>query len=158
MNIEEAIEKAKEFINYLPMGARIISFRKGQFIDCQIAIATLLTAYENLKSYNKGTKEALRSAEKLEHQANKEAGDWEARCFELEAELEKRKKKNKELYNPKDMILRYYDNKKAMQFEIKGFISKDKIKEIIYPTSENYIPIEVQQSDMYKKLLKEVEE
>lgn len=34
---------------------------------------------------------------------------------------------------------------------------KDKIKEIIYPTPENYISIEVQQSEMYKKLLKEVE-
>ena len=68
------------------------------------------------------------------------------------------KEKNKELYNPSDMILRYYDNGKGMQVEIKGFISKDKIREIIYPTPENYIPVEVQQSDMYKKLVKEVEE
>ena len=71
---------------------------------------------------------------------------------------EKEKEKNKKLYNPSDMILRYFDNKKGMQVEIKGFISKDKIKEIIKPTPENGIPIEVQQSEMYKKLLKEVEE
>lgn len=31
-------------------------------------------------------------------------------------------------------------------------ISKEKIKEIIYPTPENYIPIEVQTSEMYSKL------
>ena len=53
MNIEEAIEKGKEFINYMPIGARIISFRKGQFIDCQIAIATLLSAYEKEKEENR---------------------------------------------------------------------------------------------------------
>ena len=40
----------------------------------------------------------------------------------------------------------------------KETIWKDKIKEIIYPTPENYISIEVQQSEMYKKLVKEVEE
>ena len=33
-------------------------------------------------------------------------------------------------------------------------ISKEEIKEIIYPTPENYIPIEVQTSDMYSKLQK----
>ena len=37
-------------------------------------------------------------------------------------------------------------------------VSKSKIKQIIYPTPENEIPIEVQQSEMYKKLLKEMEE
>lgn len=59
MNIEEAIEKGKEFINYMPIGARIISFRKGQFIDCQIAIATLLIAYEKEKEKNKELEKKL---------------------------------------------------------------------------------------------------
>ena len=36
--------------------------------------------------------------------------------------------------------------------------NKDKIKEIICPSPENPIPIEIQQSEIYKKLLKEVEE
>ena len=43
---------------------------------------------------------------------------------------EKEKEKNKELYNPKDMILRYYDTKKGMRVELKGFVSVDKIKPI----------------------------
>ena len=62
--------------------------------DIQSMLKKWKTAYENLKSYNRGTREALKVAEDLEHQANKEAGDWEARCFELEEELEKEKEKN----------------------------------------------------------------
>ena len=98
MNIEEDLTSLKE----------IVAIRKERchgFIEsdsCLIStkrLETLLTAYENLKSYNKGTKEALRSAEELERQANKEAGDWEARCFELQQELEKEKEKNKEYKN-----------------------------------------------------------
>ena len=73
----------------------ILGISVGEERQVRDAIRNLLTAYENLKSWNKGTKEALRSAEELERQANKEAGDWEARCFELEAELEKEKEKNK---------------------------------------------------------------
>ncbi|HCC04019.1 MAG TPA: hypothetical protein DEP51_04085 [Clostridiales bacterium] len=165
MNIEQAIDILKNSIADYVIGEYCEKCADNKICDdrnedCyyQQAIDTVITAYENLKSYNKGTKEALRSAEELERQANKEAGDWKARCFELQQELEKEKEKNKELYNPSDMILRYFDNKKGMQVEIKGFISKDKIKEIIKPTPENGIPIEIQQSDMYKKLLKEVEE
>lgn len=37
------------------------------------------------------------------------------------------------------------------------FIPKSKLKEIIYPTPENYIPFEVQSSEMYKKIKKLVE-
>lgn len=33
-----------------------------------------------------------------------------------------------------------------------------KIKEIIYPRPDNYIPVEVQMSEMYKKLKAEIEE
>lgn len=35
----------------------------------------------------------------------------------------------------------------------RGWIHKDKIKEIIYPTSTNPISYEIQTSDMYKKIL-----
>ena len=63
---------------------------------------------------------------------------------------EKEKEKNKEL------------TERVLKLESDKFwdnvISKNKIKQIIYPTPENEIPIEVQQSEMYKKLVKEVEE
>ena len=63
---------------------------------------------------------------------------------------EKEKEKNKEL------------TERVLKLESDKFwdnvVSKSKIKEIIYPTPENPIPIEVQQSEIYKKLLKEVEE
>ena len=63
---------------------------------------------------------------------------------------EKEKEKNKEL------------TERVLKLESDKFwdnvISKNKIKQIIYPSPENEIPIEVQQSEMYKKLVKEVEE
>ena len=63
---------------------------------------------------------------------------------------EKEKEKNKEL------------TERVLKLESDKFwdnvVSKSKIKQIIYPTPENEIPIEVQQSKMYKKLLKEMEE
>ena len=39
-----------------------------------------------------------------------------------------------------------------------NFISKDKIREIIYPTPENYISLDIQQSEMYKRLEELLEE
>lgn len=88
MNIEEAKKILKKFTTE----HKLFNIKHSDGLED--AIETLLTAYENSKSYNKGTKEALRVAEDLERQANKEAGDWEARCFELEAKLEKEKEKN----------------------------------------------------------------
>ena len=38
------------------------------------------------------------------------------------------------------------------------FVSKDKIKEIIYPTPTNPISYEIQTSDMYRKILQLLEE
>lgn len=96
MNIEEAIEILKKEPDY-----------SLNYYNRENAIDALLTAYENLKSYNKGTKEALRVAEELEHQANKEAGDWEARCFELKAELEKEKEKNKKIENELEKYIKF---------------------------------------------------
>ncbi|MBR0428163.1 MAG: hypothetical protein IJK18_08215 [Clostridia bacterium] len=87
MNIEEAVYLLKYLTKSLKQDEKNQIYKE--------AIETLLTAYENLKSYNRGTKKALRVAEDLEHQANKEAGDLEARYFKLEAELEKEKEKNK---------------------------------------------------------------
>ena len=65
---------------------------------------------------------------------------------------EKEKEKNKEL--EKDIE----DWKFTTKYVEDNYVSKDKIKSIIYPTPENPILLEVQQSEMYKKLLKEVEE
>ena len=68
----------------------------------------------------------------------------------LLSELEKEKEKNKEL------------TERVLKLESDKFwdnvVSKNKIKQIIYPTPENEIPIEIQQSEMYKKIVKEVEE
>ena len=121
MNIEE-LEQIKQDIK--AVYNVMYNFDDRLCDDMQVRvkrIETLLTAYENLKSYNKGTKEALRVAEDLEHQANKEAGDWEARYFELEAELEKEKEKNKELIKERATEIVYVD---------RNFIRKDKIKPI----------------------------
>lgn len=71
---------------------------------------------------------------------------------QLEEELEKEKEKNNRYFKQN---IEYQKTLEKLQKET---IWKDKIKEIIYPTPENYIPLEVQQSEMYKKLLKEVEE
>lgn len=72
------------------------------------------------------------------------------RLENLVTAYEKEKAKNKEL------------TERVLKLESDKFwdnvVSKSKIKEIIYPTPENEIPIEIQQSEMYKKLLKEVEE
>ena len=95
----------------------------------------------------------------------------------LKAELEKEKEKEKvegfeyALSNgevttinkfdnnvPTKLIGSYTHGKEVVNFIKRNFVSKNKLKEIIYPTPENYISIEVQQSEMYKKLVKEVEE
>lgn len=65
---------------------------------------------------------------------------------------EKEKEKNDRYFKQN---IEYQKTLEKLQKET---IWKDKIKEIIYPTPENYISIEVQQSEMYKKLLKEMEE
>lgn len=120
MNIEEAIEILKN-------SKKLYLKEKIDSDILEEAIETLLTAYENLKSYNRGTKEALKVAEDLERQANKEAGDWEARYFKLEAELEKEKEKNKGL----EEKIKKYINK------IQKELDKYKIK-----NTNTYIQIE----------------
>ena len=52
---------------------------------------------------------------------------------------------------PCEQVLPYLEELKQLR---KEFISKEKIKEIIYPTPENEVPIEVQTSEMYSKLQK----
>ena len=59
---------------------------------------------------------------------------------------------------PTKLIGSYTYGKEVVNFIKRNFVSKNKIKQIIYPTPENEIPIEIQQSEMYKKLVKEVEE
>lgn len=74
----------------------------------------------------------------------------------LKEELKKEKEKNKELYedNQKQWAERC---KLAIELD-NNTVSKDKIKEIIYPTPTNPISYEIQTSDMYKKLLELLEE
>lgn len=59
---------------------------------------------------------------------------------------------------PTKLIGSYTYGKEVVNFIKRNFVSKNKIKQIIYPTPNRPIPIEIQQSEMYKKLLKEVEE
>ena len=71
----------------------------------------------------------------------------------LKEELKKEKEKNKILELAKIPYL---------EGEIMGYkentVSKDKIKEIIYPTPTNPISYEIQTSDMYRKILQLLEE
>ena len=154
MNIEEGIIKAKAILD----NHREID--KMMVIEMVELVKTLLTAYENLKSYNKGTKEALRVAEELEHQANKEAGDWEARCFGLESELEKEKEKNnKAKWKPiKDydrkkydwVLVRYFDGDYECVPEV-----AEKRNDGKWYTSEKQIPFEVKYFFDMQEILEE---
>lgn len=65
---------------------------------------------------------------------------------------EKNKKLENEYINPSKIRFSYYDNTKGMEVVLNGFTANSKLKEIIYPTPENYIPLEIQTSEMYKKL------
>ena len=89
------------------------------------------------------------------------------RYRELQQKLEKEKKKNKKLEEDKNHLLiegaKLVGDKEILKQTFKDsikmfYIHKDKLRKIIYPSPENPIPIEVQQSEMYKKLLKEMEE
>lgn len=140
MNIEEDLTSLKE----------IVAIRKERchgFIEsdsCLIStkrLETLLTAYEK-------EKELLELASNMLD--NIDYDQIPIAIGELKSELKKEKEKNKEL------------TERVLKLESDKFwdnvVSKSKIKQIIYPTPENPIPIEVQQSEMYKKLAKEVEE
>ena len=96
-----------------------------------------------------------RAKEMLEDNYDRKIGDEEIYTIICELEnfytaYEKEKEKNKEL------------TERVLKLESDKFwdnvVSKNKIKQIIYPTPNRPIPIEIQQSEMYKKLLKEVEE
>lgn len=70
-------------------------------------------------------------------------------------EINKLKKEIEEL--KKDRYL--YNAKTGEITKIRSnCVSKDKIREIIYPRPDNYIPVEVQMSEMYKKLKAEIGE
>lgn len=64
------------------------------------------------------------------------------------------KEKNKNCINPDKTRISYFDTKKGMQVVIEGFIPKSKLKQILYPTPKNPIDLEIQNSKMYKDLLK----
>lgn len=66
--------------------------------------------------------------------------------------IEKQQKEIEELQKDKKVLIKNYDK------VLGTFISKDKIKEIIYPTPENPISIEIQSSKMYKRLEELLEE
>ena len=165
MNIEEDLTSLKE----------IVAIRKERchgFIEsdsCLIStkrLETLLTAYEK-------EKELLELASNMLD--NIDYDQIPIAIGELKSELEKEKEKvesfeyalsNGEVTTinnfdnnvPTKLIGSYTYGKEVVNFIKRNFVSKNKIKQIIYPTPNRPIPIEIQQSEMYKKLVKEVEE
>ena len=86
----------------------------------------------------------------------------------LKEELKKEKEKNKELLENATVT---YFNDEELKESVgnylgvllkknieKDYISKNKIREIIYPTPTNPISYEIQTSDMYRKILQLLEE
>lgn len=86
----------------------------------------------------------------------------------LKEELNKEKEKNKELLENATVT---YFNDEELKESVgnylgvllkknieKDYISKNKIREIIYPTPTNPISYEIQTSDMYRKILQLLEE
>jgi len=94
----------------------------------------------------------------------------------LRVELEQEKEKNKAFYDfimftggkdIKDITATEYikikqegylegrqeEHQKAKEIIMNNYISKDKIKEIVLPTPDNPIPLEIQQSEFYKRIL-----
>ena len=72
----------------------------------------------------------------------------------------KEKEKNQELKILIEQNLKYSHNLEKDLFEncSNYVVSKDKIREIIYPTPTNPISYEIQTSDMYRKILQLLEE
>lgn len=76
----------------------------------------------------------------------------------LRVELEQEKEKNKELFEQNQIYLLNGNNVK-LELHIKNnYISRGKIKEIVIPTPDNSIPLEIQQSEFYKRILSLLEE
>ena len=110
--------------------------------------------YEKIEKFYAGelyTAKQLKNAENI-GDIIKENKELKEKLKRLECEIEIKKYcKVDEVIN--DLI--YYKN---LAKEYQGnCVPKSKIKEIIYPTPKNYIPLEVQSSEMYKRLEKLVE-
>lgn len=137
MNIEEVINILKKYISFSEKECNFPSIWDWNWhMELANDIENLLTAYEE-------------KCEELKKEIQDDL-DVRNRWGLTLQELEKEKEKNKEL------------TERVLKLESDKFwdnvVSKSKIKQIIYPTPENPISIEVQQSEIYKKLLKEVEE
>ena len=143
MNIEEAIEKLSTF----KLANRIEIISEEEFKDVKEAIETILTAYEKEKEEHK--KECHNCDEYTAR-----LGELETKNRMLKSELEKEKEKNKDILSDNiESFQKYFSEELYTKF-----MDKEKLRKIIYPSPENQIPIEIQQSEMYKKLLKELEE
>ena len=68
----------------------------------------------------------------------------------------KEKEKNKKLMAKIDVT--NWHEKNCYEILKRKYISKDKIKEIVIPTPDNSIPLEIQQSEFYKRILSLLEE
>ena len=94
--------------------------------------------------------EVLRKLTKIFNELKKDDEEGHSSAYELQWE---------DIQAIENLIKEYKDvNKEVLYWiekynlEHQKYIAKSKVKEIIYPTPENYIPLEIKQSNMYKKL------
>lgn len=123
---------------------------KNEYLQKPISFLT----QENLEKLEQHCEKTIRYATRnllKEHQIILELID---RYKEMNKEIRNLKEKNKELIQGQVKTL-----DEILQPELlKKYISKDKIRKIIYPTPTNPISYEIQSSDMYKKLEQLLEE
>lgn len=90
---EVRIDKTKEVNEYNHSVGMVLNLIKKQ----QAELENITQKYNNLKSYNKGTKEALRVSEELEKHYSIEASEFEAELEKKNRQLEEQKNINKKL-------------------------------------------------------------
>ena len=157
MNEEEIIEivkkeitntyaevKAKALQGLLDLYNKEKEKNKELELEKQLNEKIILIANNTISSYHEGYQAGIHK---------------ETTAVELVAEERERFIIAQEIKRLKDTIYELHrkideGNKKVEQ----NYISKDKIKEIIYPTPENPIELEIQNSKMYKKIQQLLEE
>lgn len=99
----------------------------------------------------KDLKKYISFANKSENFSNNNDFKWNVELSEIIQGL-------LDLYNKEKEKIQKYEKQLNLDYVDENFISKDKIKEIMYPTPNNPIPPEVQMSKMYRKIIELLEE
>lgn len=155
MSEEEIIKYAKIFSNAKGDTYKINFVNENKTIDEVEIWKEILNLIDKLQKENLELKEENTILEgnkigyKLAMQELKEENEELKNGMRINTEIHKRDERIKEL---EEINVCLHETAKEY------FISKDKVKEIIYPAPDNMIPLEVQTSDMYMKLKDLVEE